>query len=235
MKLGILLCGHVPEPLAPRFGDYAAMVQRLLDPAHQVSCFDVTAGVLPASAESCDAFVLTGSPAAVYDELPWIAPLADFVRSARGRAKLVGICFGHQMMAHAFGGRVVKAPQGWGIGLHRYALPHRAAWMDDADMVVAPASHQDQVVECAADAGVVAQSVFTPFAGLDYGDAISFQFHPEFSAAFGVALIESRRDLYGARGQAAIDSYTRPHDGARVARWIGRFLQMPMAAMRPAA
>ena len=226
MKIGILQCGDVPAPLAPRFGDYAAMVRGLLDPARDVAVFDVTRGELPDN-PACDAYLLTGSPAGVYDDLPWIASLAGFVRAARGRAKLVGICFGHQLMAHAFGGTVIKSPKGWGIGLHRYDLPRRAAWMDRADTVTAPVSHQDQVVQCPPDAVVVARSAFTPFAGLDYGDAISFQFHPEFSAEFGIALIDSRRDLYGAMGDAAIASYAAPHDGARVARWIGRFLEMP--------
>ena len=230
MRIGILQCGHPPPSLTEKFGDYGRMVGALFDPHHEVAIFDATGPGLPQAVEACDAYVLTGSSAGVYDHLPWIAPLSDFVRSARGRAKLVGICFGHQLMAEAFGGQVVKAPQGWGIGIHRYALRHQAAWMDDGESVAVPASHQDQVVVPPPGAAVVAHSPFTRFAGLDYGDAVSFQFHPEFTADFGVALIGMRREAYGALGEAAIASYAAPHDGRRVAGWIGRFLDMPTTA-----
>ena len=127
-------------------------------------------------------------------------------------------------MAEAFGGAVVKSPKGWGVGLHRYEVQHRADWMDGAAFVDVPASHQDQVVDCPAVARVIASSAFTPYAGLDYGDAISFQFHPEFEAEFAVALIEARRDRFGAAADPAIASLSQPNDRARVARWIGRFL-----------
>ena len=139
-------------------------------------------------------------------------------------SKLIGICFGHQAMAQAFGGSVIKSPKGWGIGLHRYELPARPDWMDDAAAVAAPASHQDQVVTLPSDARVIASSAFTPHAGLDYGDAISFQFHPEFSRAFAAALIEAKRERYPDLAASAIQSHSQPDDCARVGRWIGCFL-----------
>jgi GMP synthase-like glutamine amidotransferase len=168
--------------------------------------------------------VITGSSAGVYDDLPWIKDLMAFLQSARGGAKLIGICFGHQVMAQAFGGSVIKSPNGWGLGLHRYELPVRPHWMDDAPVVAAPASHQDQVVTLPPDAQVIASSAFTPHAGLDYGDAISFQFHPEFSRAFAAALIEAKRERYPDLAASAIQSHSQPDDCARVGRWIGCFL-----------
>ena len=75
-------------------------------------------------------------------------------------------------MAQAFGGSVVKWPKGWSIGLHGYGVQHRAPWMDDVARVDVPTSHQDQVVACPPGARVTAASMFTPYAGLDYGDAI---------------------------------------------------------------
>ena len=104
--------------------------------------------------------------------------------------------------------------QGWGIGLHRYELHARPYWMDDAAAVAVPASHQDQVVTLPSDARVIASSEFTPYAGLDYGGAISFQFHPEFSPAFATALIEANRDRYGALATSAIQSHLEPDDCA---------------------
>lgn len=227
MTVGILECGAPPAALLSRHGTYGAMVRRLLGPGREAVTFDVAGGVLPASPAACGAYVLTGSPAGVYDDLPWIAELIRFLWQARGHAKLVGICFGHQAMAEAFGGAVLKSPKGWGVGLQRYDVRHRAPWMDDAAQLHVPASHQDQVVACPPGARVIAANAFTPYAGLDYGDAISFQFHPEFSPAFGTALIEATRDRYGALTGPAIASYGHPDDCARVGSWISRFLYTP--------
>ena len=225
--VGILECGAPPDALVPRFGTYGAMVKRLLGPDRDTVTFDVTSGELPASATECRGYVLTGSPAGVYEDLPWIAGLIRFLQQARGRTRLVGLCFGHQAMARAFGADVIKSPKGWSIGLHGYEVRERAPWMDDAAKIRLPASHQDQVVTCPPRARVTAASAFTPNAGLDYGDAISFQFHPEFSPEFGRALIEARRDRYGALADPALDSYGQPNDCARVGQWIRRFLDAP--------
>ncbi len=221
--IGILQCGAAPTALRPAFGDYGAMCQRVLAPGQDSVIYDVTSGDLP-PIDACTGYVLTGSPAGVYDKLPWIPPLLDFVRQAKGRARLVGICFGHQAMAQALGGEVIKSPKGWGIGVHRYAIPAPTPWMDGPAPIHVAASHQDQVVTLPPGARVVAESAFTPFAGLDYGDAISFQFHPEFDPAFGKALIETRGDNYGALAAPALASYTGPDDSGRVRGWIGRFL-----------
>lgn len=225
MRIGILQCGTIPEDLAAAHGAYGEMMRRLVPAGAEVVLVDATTGRMPASPTDCEAWMLTGSAAGVYDDLPWIAPLTSFLREARGRAKLVGICFGHQIMAEAFGGRVVKSPKGWGIGLHRYEVRERAPWMEDGAPIRVPASHQDQVVEAPPGARVTIASDFTPHAGLDYGDAISFQCHPEFTADFCVALLQSRRALYGAGTDAAVASLAAPHDSARLAGWIGRFLK----------
>jgi GMP synthase-like glutamine amidotransferase len=125
-----------------------------------------------------------------------IGQLTDFIRAARGKAKLVGICFGHQAIAQALGGEVVKSDKGWGVGLHDYAVASRQTWMDLAERVSIPASHQDQVVVQPPGTAVTLASAFTPYAGLAWedGSAISFQFHPEFDPAFAKALIDARRD-----------------------------------------
>ena len=225
MKVGILVTGAPPPELAERFGDYAAMVGALLGEGYDFTSYDVVGGTLPRAAEEQDAYVVTGSPAGVYDDLPWIAPLKDFLRTAKGKVKLLGICFGHQIMAEAFGGRVEKAPGGWGIGLHRYEVKERASWMDEADAVSIPVSHQDQIVAQPPASRVIAGSAFNRFGILAYEDqpAISFQCHPEFEPAFAKALIETRRDRLTHADQA-IASLAEPDDRARVAGWIRAFL-----------
>ena len=133
MTVGILQCGDPPEALRAGHGSYGGMMQLLLGPERDTTVYDLVAGTLPASVTAHGAYLLTGSPAGVYEDLPWIVGLTEFLKQAKGRAKLVGICFGHQAMAQAFGGSVVKSPSGWGIGLQRYEVKHRAPWMGDAE------------------------------------------------------------------------------------------------------
>jgi GMP synthase-like glutamine amidotransferase len=223
MKVAILETGRPPGTLADTFGDYPAMFEQLLGPGFEAKSFDVQAGELPDPAAH-GAYLITGSPAGVYEPLPWIEPLQEFIRSASD-AKMVGICFGHQVMAEALGGHVEKSDKGWGAGLHRYNVVHAEPWMDGAREIAAPASHQDQVVVQPPHTDVVARSNFTEFAGLAWIDrpAISFQFHPEFSPAFAKALIEKRYDVVP-DPDAAIASLAGPNDNARVGQWIRNFL-----------
>lgn len=208
------------------------MVSRLVGEVGTCRVFDVTRGALPSDVTIYEAYVLTGSPAGVYEAHDWIAGLAAFLIAARGKSRLVGICFGHQMLAHAFGGKVIKSPKGWGIGVHPYDVVERTRWMgDDVTSISAPASHQDQVVVCPPDARVVLSSSFTPFAGLDYGYAISFQCHPEFTTTFSRSLIELRRDVYGALADSALASYDIPDDRARLGHWIRAYLRGPRHEM----
>ena len=225
MTLAILETGTPPEPLIDRFGRYPEMFARLLGDLVALESYDVAAGELPPDVGRHEAYLVTGSAAGVYDGLPWIEPLKTFLRSAKGRAKLVGICFGHQIMAEAFGGHVEKVDRGWGVGLHTYPIVRREPWMDGAPAVSIPASHQDQVVMQPPNSAVLASSLFTPYAALAWTDqpAVSFQFHPEFSPDYARALIEIRRDRL-VDPDAAIASLDRPNDNARLGGWIRNFL-----------
>ncbi len=225
MTIAILETGRPPANLADLFGDYPAMFSQMLGPAFPTESFDVQAGELPDDPAAHSAYLITGSPAGVYDELPWIVLLEEFIRSATN-SKIVGVCFGHQVLAEALGGRVEKSQKGWGAGLHRYSIVRTEPWMDGARSVAVPASHQDQVVIQPPNTQLLAQSAFTPFAALAWTDrpAISFQFHPEFSPAFAKALIEKRYDVVPDPA-GAIASLDGPNDNARVAGWIRRFLE----------
>lgn len=227
MNVAILEAGKPPEALIPRFGRYPDMFRALLGDGFDYAAYDVAAGELPRDPAAHNAYVITGSPAGVYDPLPWIGDLLGFLRAAKGR-KMVGICFGHQAMAQAFGGHVEKSEKGWGIGLHNYPIVGRPKWMngDDAALVSVPASHQDQVVMQPPGTEVIASSLFTPYAGLAWQDrpAISFQFHPELSADFTKALLDSRRERLP-DVDAAIATLDAPNDNHRVGGWIRSFLE----------
>ena len=228
MKLGVLKTGGPPEGLE-RFGSYPQMFQTLLGAgAYDYSVYAADAGELPQAPEDCDAYVITGSSCGAYDPLPWIVGLKAFLNAAKGRAALVGICFGHQLMAEAFGGKVIRSPKGWGIGEQTYRVLRREPWMDAAAEIRLPGSHQDQVVELPPGAEVIAGSGFTPIGALAWRDqpAISLQLHPEFDPAYAIGLIEARRGVRFSEADAdrAIASYGASDDRARVGGWIRNFL-----------
>jgi GMP synthase-like glutamine amidotransferase len=225
MKIGILETGRPPADLEPAFGRYDAMIARLLGEGYGATTYEVAAGQLPRRPQEQDAYIVTGSSAGVYEDHDWIPPLKTFLREAKGKAKLVGICFGHQIMAEAFGGRVEKSDKGWGIGLHRYDVREQAPWMEEVVSFAVPVSHQDQIVAQPPASRVVAASPFTRFGVLAYEDqpAISFQCHPEFTHGFAEALIETRRARLP-DPDAALASLRQPDDRLRVGGWIRRFL-----------
>ena len=202
------------------------MFERLLGNGIDYDSFDVPAGELPGVPGAHDAYLITGAAAGVYDGLPWIHELAAFLRAAGG-AKLVGICFGHQIMAEAFGGRVEKVAKGWGVGLHNYPIVQHEPWMDQATRSSPiPASHQDQVVQQPPQTDVIASSIFTPYAGLAWHDqrAISFQFHPEFEPDLrqGADRMPARAAARSRR--APSPRSTRPTTMRASGRGSGRFL-----------
>ena len=225
MTIGILETGRPPAALRPRWGTYDTMIRAMLGTQREYRTYDVQAGVLPADPGECTAYVITGSSAGVYEDRPWIPKLFEFLRAARGHAKMVGICFGHQAMAQAFGGEVEKSPKGWGLGLQRYEIVDPPPSMREPSGLAIPAFHQDQVVALPPGARVMAASAFTPYAGIAYDDdTISVQGHPEFSIAFSAALIEAQRDVYGDAADPALLSLLQPNDLERSSAWLQNFI-----------
>ncbi|MCE2891481.1 MAG: gamma-glutamyl-gamma-aminobutyrate hydrolase family protein [Hyphomonadaceae bacterium] len=232
MHLTIFETGRPPEPIRGHFASYPSMLQALLAPhVPSLSCevVQVLDGQKQPDPSDVEAALITGSPAGVYDDFTWIADLKDWIRRAGDqRVPQVGICFGHQLMAEAFGGRAHKAPQGWGLGRHTYHVAVDEPWMGGTKQCLHLAvSHQDQVLEAPSTARVLAQSDFTPYAALvyDHVPALSFQGHPEFCPRFADALIRSRRGTRFSEemADAALASLEAPLDGDVVAAWVAGF------------
>ncbi len=126
MKIGILATGITPDELLDDFGSYADMLRELLLPEIadvSFETYDVRDGVFPIAASDCDAWLITGSKFSAYEDLPWIHRLKALIRQIwESQRPMVGICFGHQIVAEALGGRVEQSANGWGVGLHRYQM-----------------------------------------------------------------------------------------------------------------
>lgn len=190
MKIGILQTGRSPEEMRDRHGDYDDLFKRLLaGRGFDFITYPVLDGVLPTCATDADGWLITGSKFGAYEDHDWIPPLEDFLRDAFARSvPIVGVCFGHQILAQALGGKVEKFAGGWAVG------PAEFDSRDRIDTIMA--WHQDQVVELPDGAEVLASSKFCQYAMLGYGDrALTVQPHPEFTAEFMADLIACRRDV----------------------------------------
>lgn len=232
MNLTIVQTGDVPLSLRDSFGPYPKMFERMLEQAGAGFSYAVVRAhdgePLPDPA-TMGGILITGSAAGVYDPFPWLEPLRAFIRDAYGkRTPMLGICFGHQIMADALGGDVRKSEKGWGLGRHSYGVRSKPGFMAGAPSALAIAcSHQDQVIVPPAEAEVILASDFTPNAGLFYrnGAALSFQPHPEFADDYTVALAELRRGKApDALVDEAVASVSKASDSGTVAEYIARFL-----------
>ena len=235
MKTGILAPGITPDALLDQYGSYADMCRHLLLVSGMDSEFriyDVFENQLPEGVDECDAWLITGSKFSAYDDLPWIAPLKQLIRDIVAAGKpLAGICFGHQIMAEALGGRVQKSSNGWGTGIHEYNLSPLAVEEMGIRSLHLNAVHQDQVVEKPAAAEVLASSPFCPYAALRYGERVlSFQAHPEFSMAFENDLLSLKLDdealpkEVALAGLATLQQEGAHTDSEAVGRWIAKVL-----------
>ena len=236
-KITIVETGLVaPEPRA-RHGSFPQMFERMIGAADGSASFATVrlmdGEALPDPA-SLEAILITGSPAGVYEDLDWIAPLERFVRAAyQSRLPMAGICFGHQLIAQALGGTVRKSEKGWGIGRHVYdVMPGNG--VIDGERIAIAASHQDQVIAPPAGATTILHSAFAPHAGILYGNgaAMSVQPHPEFTTAFADFCCEKAGqngapETLVASARASLD---QPLDHADLGRAITRFLATPRGA-----
>ena len=223
MKIGILQAGRSPDETRDQHGDYDEFFQRFLGgKGFEFETFPVLDDVFPASVHDADGWLVTGSKFGAYDGYPWIPRLEEFLREAYAAAvPIVGICFGHQVLAQALGGKVEKFSGGWSAGVESYQLDGAA------DGVQLIAWHQDQVTELPQDAEVVGSSDFCRYAALSYGDrAWTIQPHPEFNAEFVHGLIEARRailpDGVADRAEASLD---QPTSSPQIAEQIAQFFK----------
>lgn len=228
MRVGLLECDDVSGRVPGMRGGYREMFAALL-PGFHFSYYEVHRGRFPVAPQECDAWLCTGSQYSVYEKLDWIDALSDFIKRIKeSQRRFVGVCFGHQMLAHALGGEVAKASQGWGVGVHRVDVLRQEPWMEPAlKEVRIPHMHQDQVQRLPPDGVVLGRSDHCEVGMFRVGDSmLGIEGHPEFTAAYNKGLICIRRERIGEkRAQEALASLGQPSDGATVAKWIARFIR----------
>jgi GMP synthase-like glutamine amidotransferase len=231
LHICILETDDLRPEFVERYQGYGRMFERLFERqpiAARFTTYNVVAGEYPSDDQRFDAYLVTGSKADSFGSEPWIQTLKEYLleRYQCGDT-LLGVCFGHQLLALVLGGKAERAAQGWGVGVHQYRLHQSAPWMtpklDGLDLLI---SHQDQVTQLPADAEVIASSEFCPFAAYHIGNQVlCFQGHPEFIHDYSRALLDMRQDRLGeALYGNAIASLDRDHHGEAVAEWMMRFV-----------
>ncbi|MGB5297353.1 MAG: GMP synthase [Thiogranum sp.] len=227
MNVAIIQCDTVLNEFVAEFGNYTDMVKRMFaavgaDFEYQV--FDSQQGQYPHDLDAWDFYITTGSKAGAYQDTPWIKQLISFVqRLDEQQKKLIGICFGHQIIAMARHGRVEKSLKGWGVGVAKNRVIAHPEWMkapaDELNIIV---SHQDQITRLPDDAQVIASSDFCPCFVVQWGNHfLSIQGHPEWLPAYSRALMNHRRQILGDELiEAGLASLAIAPDNVLFTRWI---------------
>ena len=231
MKIGILQCDDVLEQFQPEFGTYPSMIMSLFSSIREnieFDVYDVRENHYPVTIEDYDAYITTGSRHGINDDLPWIPLFLDFIRALNDKKHtLIGICFGHQAIVKALGGKVVTSEKGWGIGLSKNELVNLQHWMTpQRNPITIVVSHKDQVTELPSNAIVLYRSDFCPNYMLQVGKhIISIQGHPEFCSAYSKTLMLHRQKIIPddilAKG---LESLTQEADDKLLAQWMLQFI-----------
>jgi GMP synthase-like glutamine amidotransferase len=230
-RVTIIETGLVSPKNRELHGSYPQMFEHMIGAADTNVTFNtvsIPAGEPLPDVAGLEAILITGSAAGVYDGFEWIAPLEEFVCTAHDKkVPMVGVCFGHQLIAQALGGTVRKSEKGWGLGRHVYDVAPGNALIEGTRIALA-CSHQDQVITPPTGARTILSSDFTPYAGLLYagGSTLSVQPHPEFSVGFALACCEmaGKGDAPDSVVIPAKASLAEPLDSALLGGAITRFL-----------
>jgi GMP synthase (glutamine-hydrolysing) len=244
-KLLIVKTGSAPEPIARQHGDFEYwFLEGLGVSADQTLVVDVEAGEsLPADRSGLAGVLVTGSPAMVSHREPWSERAAAWIAEAHQSAlPMLGVCFGHQLIAHALGGRVGPNPAGRRMGTKRVQIRSGAkALFDELGPVTnLHVTHLEAVLELPEGTQILADTNGDPHHALHFGQqSWGVQFHPEFSAEIMASYIELRADLLRDEGQcpdSLMEELEPTPDGVRLLRrFADRLESLPRRAARSEA
>lgn len=233
MRLCILENDDLAPEIAPVYHRYGAMFERLFRDAGaadwQFDVFHTPAGEYPPSYDPYDAVLLTGSKADAFAPDPWVVELRKQVTLLlEQKKKILGICFGHQIVAYCLGAKVGRAPQGWGVGRMSYDWHAAELPLAPEDGRIAMlVSHRDQVLELPENAVLLASNAHCPVAGYAIGEEVfCVQGHPEFVEGYSAFLMDKRRQILGeeiyGNGMASLE---HGHEGLAVAKMMIAFVE----------
>lgn len=232
MKLCVLDNDVLDPVVAPIYTSYGAMLVRLMREAGanwETEIFNTVQGQYPASFDAYDAVLLTGSQADSFSGEEWVVTLRGKVTQLlRDRKKLIGVCFGHQLVALCMGAKVGRAPQGWGMGrmTYQWHVPDFVQAHGRTEIALL-ASHQDQVLELPVGATLLASNQFCPVAAFAVDQhVLCVQPHPEFVEDYSAYLLDKRRQQIGeATYSLSRDSLALGHEGPQMARMMVAFVE----------
>lgn len=188
---------------------------------------------LPAP-KNYDAYLITGGKYSVFEELEWQDRLLQFIGELIDQSiPLIGICYGHQAIAHVIGGKVERSAKGYGVGLMPVQVVADTGWTNEENPpLMLHAMHQDQVVSLPDDAEVFLSSDFCPISGFTYANsALAIQQHPDFTVALNQDLIEKRVDRIGNEtARKALESLKIRDDTETSVEWMADFLKATVRA-----
>ncbi len=227
-RIGLLVVGHVDSKSTHVAGDYPELFTQLLAPfGIDLATYHLDVGQFPGRLNECDGWICSPSRLSTYDPVDWLSDAEELLRRIiAAETPYVGICFGHQLLAQALGGKVERSAAGWGIGVRDFEVLTPQRWMTPARASISLiGSHQDQVVRLPDDASPLFRSGYCPNGGFMVGErAWTIQVHPEFVPGLADHLLAGRTELIGpAPVAAARATLTRPLDRFLVASWISQF------------
>jgi GMP synthase-like glutamine amidotransferase len=197
---------------------------------YNFTIFDVTEGEFPTDPNAYDAVIITGSPAYVDDGDEWIGHLTkDIVAITNAKTPLIGLCFGHQAIMAALGGKVARKDF-WIFGAEEFALHNSRPWMQPAAQTLKLyAANKAQVAELPDGFDLLGGSQACPIAVTALGNHVfTTQFHPEMDDGFIAALIEEYAEYLGPEvADAAFGSIEVPADGPIFGQWMRDFIDLP--------